>query len=138
MMQKIRIVVDVGRVSLGQGCSAFLIVFIDKRQRPGRGCLNIFCWLRIIQMFFRDNEDRFCRIRMTGRLDRKPSHGSTAAAKLAAIDLGLQQSAAPRLFESKELKGESKILEPWVLEGALFRDNLSAKIPFRPRRSLNS
>ena len=34
MMQKIRIVVDVGRVSLEQGCSAFLIVFIDKRQRP--------------------------------------------------------------------------------------------------------
>ena len=60
-------------------------------------------------MFFRDNEDRFCRIRRTGRLDRKPSHGSTAA-KLAAIDLGLQQSAAPRLFESKELiRGKQNI-----------------------------
>ena len=48
MMQKIRIVAEVGRVSLGQGWRAFLIVFIDKRQRPGQGCLNIFCWLRII------------------------------------------------------------------------------------------
>ena len=34
MMQKIRIVAEVGRVSLGQGWRAFLIVFIDKRQRP--------------------------------------------------------------------------------------------------------
>ena len=33
MMQKIRIVVEVGRVSLGQGWRASLIVFIDKRQR---------------------------------------------------------------------------------------------------------
>ena len=88
-------------------------------------------------MFLRGNEDRFCWTRRTGRLGRKPSHGSTAA-ELAAIDLGLQQSAAPRLFESKELKGESKISELLVLEGALFRDNLSAKIPFRPRRRLNS
>ena len=48
MMQKIRTVVEVGRVSLGQGWRASLMVFIDKRQRPGQGCLNIFCWLRII------------------------------------------------------------------------------------------
>ena len=33
MMQKIRTVVEVGRVSLGQGWRASLIVFIDKRQR---------------------------------------------------------------------------------------------------------
>lgn len=31
MMQKIRTVVEVGRVSLGQGCRASLMVFIDKR-----------------------------------------------------------------------------------------------------------
>ena len=50
MMQKIRTVVEVGRVSLGQGWRAFLMVFIDKRHRPGQGCLKIFCWLRIIKM----------------------------------------------------------------------------------------
>ena len=33
MMQKIRTVVEVGRVSLGQGWRAFLMVFIDKRQK---------------------------------------------------------------------------------------------------------
>ena len=38
MMQKIRIVVEVGRVSLGQGWRASLMVFIDKRQRPGQEC----------------------------------------------------------------------------------------------------
>ena len=42
MMQKIRTVVEVGRVSLGHGWRAFLMVFIDKRQRPGQECLNIF------------------------------------------------------------------------------------------------
>ena len=50
MMQKIRTVVEVGRVSLGHGWRAFLMVFIDKRHRPGQGCLKIFCWLRIIKM----------------------------------------------------------------------------------------
>ena len=36
MMQKNRTVVEVGRVSLGHGCRASLMVFIDKRQRPGQ------------------------------------------------------------------------------------------------------
>ena len=85
MMQKIRTVVEVGRVSLGQGWRASLMVFIDKRQRPGQECLNIFCWLRISKKFLRGNEDRFCWTRRTGRLGRKPSHGS-AAAELATID----------------------------------------------------
>ena len=33
MMQKIMTVVEVGRVSLGQGWRAFLMVFIDKREK---------------------------------------------------------------------------------------------------------
>ena len=44
----------------------------------------------------------------------------------------------PDYLKAKGKKGESKISELLVLEGALFRDNLSAKIPFRPRLRLNS
>ena len=50
MMQKIRTVVEVGRVSLGHGWRASLMVFIDDWQETAARTKNSFCWLRIIKM----------------------------------------------------------------------------------------